>query len=570
VTGTTTAAVQNPQQNNNPDLAECINDANKDFSRRIDVCTRVIASNSGNNGILLQAYLARGSSYGEEKQFDRMMADYDEMLRIEPRNLTIDVVRASGFIQRREYDRALADLDRVIASQPNPVIAEAYATRGHAYLKLANYERALADINKAISLKPGLGMAHAIRALYHLEQDNNASALTDANEAIRLEPGTNEVFYLIRAEAHLQKSEIVEAQTDADRAQGINPRSGAVHNSRGRIALAQGRIEVALGEFTQAVELDDQQADAFANRGVAYERSGKTDLALADYRRAVQLTPDYKMDRDAQAMARQRIAALTAAPAVSTTVAITPAPATSAAVAAAPPGRRIALVIGMSAYVNVPPLRNPASDARAVAEAFRHLGFAEVIEREDLTRAKLEETLKDFGDKASDADWAVIYYAGHGVEMNGVNYLVPVDAKLARADHVEDEAVTLTRVLSKAEAAHQLRMVILDACRNNPFRMAAAEGRTRSIGRGLSPVEPARGLLVAFAARDGTTADDGDTGHSPFTQALLANLETPGVDIRIMFSKVRDQVLARTNNVQEPFTYGSLPGREFYFREAAR
>jgi uncharacterized caspase-like protein len=154
--------------------------------------------------------------------------------------------------------------------------------------------------------------------------------------------------------------------------------------------------------------------------------------------------------------------------------------------------------------------------------------------------------------------------------MNGVNYLVPVDAKLARAEHVEDEAVTLTRALSKAEAARRLRMVILDACRNNPFRMAAAEGRTRSIGRGLSAVEPARGVLVAYAARDGTTADDGDTGHSPFTQALLTHLETPGVDIRIMFSKVRDSVLARTNNAQEPFTYGSLPGQEFYFREATR
>jgi uncharacterized caspase-like protein len=212
-------------------------------------------------------------------------------------------------------------------------------------------------------------------------------------------------------------------------------------------------------------------------------------------------------------------------------------------------------------------LRNPSSDARAVADAFRRLGFAEVIEREDLTRAKLEE---EFGDKAVDADWAVIYYAGHGVEMDGENYLVPVDARLDRADHVEDEAVTLKRVLSKAEAAHKMRMVILDACRDNPFRMASANGRSRSIGRGLSPVEPARGVLVAYAARDGTTADDGGGEHSPFTQALLANTETPGLDIRIMFSKVRDQVLARANDVQEPFTYGSLPGEELYFNRAGR
>ena len=240
----------------------------------------------------------------------------------------------------------------------------------------------------------------------------------------------------------------------------------------------------------------------------------------------------------------------------------------SVGVTAGVAGRRIALAVGMSTYVNVAPLRNPVADARAVADAFRRLGFAEVIERENLTRADLETALKDFGDKATGSDWAVIYYAGHGVEMNGENYLVPVDAKLDRADHVEDETVTLKRVLSKTEAAHKLRMVILDACRNSPFRMASVDGRSRAIGRGLSPVEPAGGVLVAYAARGGTIADDGGAEHSPFTQALLANLETPNLDIRIMFSRVRDQVLARTNSAQEPFTYGSLPGEELYFKQA--
>jgi tetratricopeptide (TPR) repeat protein len=555
--GTTTAAVQKPPLDNS-DLAVCGNNDNKDFNHRIDACSRVIASNGGNIAVLLPAYAGRGNAFGELKQLDRMTADFDELVRIAPQNPIAYVVRADGLIKRHDYDRAVADLDKALASQPNPVVAETYATRAHAYLRMPRYDRAIADINKAISIKPDLSTAYAIRSLYNLEQDNNNAALADASEAIRLESG-NDVFYLLRAEAYLRLNQITEAQAEADRALGLNPRSASAHDSRGRIALAQGRIEVALGEFTQAVELDDQLPDAFASRGVAYERSGKADLALADYRRAAQATPSDKMDRDAQATARQRIAALTAM-----------AAAGPASVAAAPPGRRIALVIGMSAYVNVAPLRNPVSDARAVAEAFRRLGFAEVIEREDLTRAKLEETLKEFGDKAGESDWAVIYYAGHGVEMNGVNYLVPVDAKLARAEHVEDEAVTLTRALSKAEAARRLRMVILDACRNNPFRMASAEGRTRSIGRGLSAVEPARGVLVAYAARDGTTADDGDSGHSPFTQALLTHLETPGVDIRIMFSKVRDSVLARTNNAQEPFTYGSLPGQEFYFREATR
>jgi uncharacterized caspase-like protein len=137
--------------------------------------------------------------------------------------------------------------------------------------------------------------------------------------------------------------------------------------------------------------------------------------------------------------------------------------------------------------------------------------------------------------------------------MNGENYLVPMD-----------EAGPV-----KSRASTQLRMVILDACRSSPFRMVSLDGRPRAVGRGLSPVEPGGGVLVAFAARDGAIADDGTAANNPFTQALLANLETPCLDIRIMFGKVRDQVLARTNNTQEPFTYGLLPGEEFYFQQAA-
>jgi uncharacterized caspase-like protein/Flp pilus assembly protein TadD len=553
-------------------LTECKDKDNKDFQRRIDVCTRLIANSAGNRTVLLQAHMERAALYGDTRQFDLVIADCDEFQRIDPQNSAIPIVsllRAEALIRLRQYGRALLDLDKVIASQPHVAVADAYARRGNVYLRMANYDRALADADQAISLKPDLALAYAVRALYHLEKDDNAGALADANEVIRLSAG-DAVSYLLRAEAYLRQGQPAEAEADAGRALAADRRSSGAHDILGRLALAQNRIEPALSELTQAVDLDDQQPAPVAHRGTAYERSGRINLAVADYRRALQLPADDRMDRDVQAMARERLAAL-APEAANASPAGGAAPATASAPAAAMrPGRRIALVIGMSAYANVAPLRNPASDARAVADAFRRLGFAEVVEREDLTRARMEQTLKEFGDKANDADWAIIYYAGHGVEMNGVNYLVPVDAKLARADHVEDETVSLTRVLSKTELARQLRMVILDACRNNPFPMASAEGRSRAIGRGLSRIEPSGGVLVAYAARNGTVADDGADGHSPFTQALLANLDTPGLDIRILFSKVRDQVLQRTHNAQEPFTYGSLPGQEFYFKQAVR
>jgi uncharacterized caspase-like protein len=152
----------------------------------------------------------------------------------------------------------------------------------------------------------------------------------------------------------------------------------------------------------------------------------------------------------------------------------------------------------------------------------------------------------------------------------GSGVLVPIDAELKRDSHVSDETLSLTQVQAKVDAASKLGLVILDACRNNPFvsRMARTGGATRSIGRGLSPIEPEGNVLVAYAAKHGTTADDGSGKHSPFTEALLANIEEPGLEINFLFRKVRDHVRAKTAKQQEPFLYGSLGSEPLYFKTA--
>ena len=137
--------------------------------------------------------------------------------------------------------------------------------------------------------------------------------------------------------------------------------------------------------------------------------------------------------------------------------------------------------------------------------------------------------MKAFGDKATGADWAVIYYAGHGIEVGGVNYVIPIDAELKTAAHVEDEAIPLDRLLSKVESAHKLRLVILDACRDNPFaQRVASAGGTRSVGRGLARVEPRGGVLVAYSARDGHLAQDGDEANSPSPKLWCNTLRSRG------------------------------------------
>jgi hypothetical protein len=223
--------------------------------------------------------------------------------------------------------------------------------------------------------------------------------------------------------------------------------------------------------------------------------------------------------------------------------------------------QRVALVIGNSGYQQAPRLPNPVNDAAAVAAMFQGAGF-QVVLRRDVGINDMRRALREFTDATRDADIAVVYFAGHGIEVDGDNYLIPTDAVLERDIDVDDETVSLDRILRVLEPAKQLRLVILDACRDNPFsRSMKRTMATRSISRGLAKVEPTTtDTLIAFAAKAGSTASDGDGPHSPFTTALINHLAEPGLDLRIAFGRVRDEVMLKTDNRQEPFVYGSLGG----------
>lgn len=223
--------------------------------------------------------------------------------------------------------------------------------------------------------------------------------------------------------------------------------------------------------------------------------------------------------------------------------------------------KRVALVIGNSTYQQAPRLTNPDNDAAAIADMFRVAGFT-VISKHDVGITDMRRALRDFAITAQDADIAVVYFAGHGIEINGENYVIPVDAVLERDTDVDDETISLDRVIRLLEPVRRLRLIILDACRDNPFSRSMKRSlASRSMSRGLAKVEPAMSnTLVAFAAKAGSTASDGDGTHSPFTSALLDHLTEPGLDLRIAFGRVRDEVMAKTGSEQEPFMYGSLGG----------
>jgi hypothetical protein len=222
--------------------------------------------------------------------------------------------------------------------------------------------------------------------------------------------------------------------------------------------------------------------------------------------------------------------------------------------------RRVALVIGNSAY-EVAPLKNPVNDARDMAHALGELGF-ELIYRENLNQNDMKRSIREFGAKIRDGGVGLFYYAGHGVAVKGINYLVPVDAKVEREEQVEYECVDAGFVLSQMDnAGNRLNIVILDACRNNPF------ARTfRSVSRGLAQMDAPSGTLIAYATAPGSVASDGNARNGLYTQELLKFIRTPNMGIEEVFKRVRISIRNLTQNKQTPWESSSLTG-DFYFSQ---
>lgn len=223
-------------------------------------------------------------------------------------------------------------------------------------------------------------------------------------------------------------------------------------------------------------------------------------------------------------------------------------------------GNRVALVVSKGAYQHASPLDNPKNDAAIVKRSLEQVGF-KVIAAADQGIDQFRRSLKSFREAAEKAEVALVYYAGHGIEAKGVNWLIPVDAKLVSEQDLPDEAVDLQRVLDSVQGA-KLRVVILDACRNNPFGRQWKTG-TRSVNRGLSGLD-ADDVLVIFAAAPGQLASDGTGGNSPFARALAERIPQADLPVQLLGGVVRDDVLRATNSQQRPYVSASITGTPYY------
>ncbi len=607
----------------------------------IEACTALIDRRRGN---LAEYYASRGAARLDRKDCDGALADFDAAVRLRPhdpnnhggRGLVFysckadfaqaaaafsEVIRlsprdAAAYDIRANAKKFLGDLDGAISDDSmaiglDPGVAMYYGNRAIAWSEKGDAPRALADFNRDVEMEPNVAAAFNNRGHFFLERKDIEQAIGDFTEAIRLDPKYSKA-YANRSDAWRLKGDLDRSLADVDQAIELDPRDPLNYARRADTLRYRGDYAQSLAEYDRALAIMPDYIPAFTGRGLTYERIGDAGAARAEFARALasrSYLANLDYSKSSLETARARIAALDSgaplpviapAPRRAESATSIPTPTVAAPVVepaaaratSASQGRRIALVIGNSAYRSANELNNPQKDARAVGRSLQNIGFADVTIVIDATREKLQQALRAFSDDARNADWAMVYYAGHGVELNGIDYLIPVDARIASESDAPSQAIALTDVTAAIAGARKLKLVLLDACRDNPFEAPAStpskpdvvastsgsggEAGTRSLSqslgkaRGLAPVRPDDGTLVFFAAKEGQAALDGDGGNSPFAVAVVQRLATPGVEISKLFRLVRDDVMEATAGRQEPFLYGSLPGREDFYFVAAK
>lgn len=487
----------------------------------------------------LFAYTWRGIAKSRIGRLDEALADFNEVLRQDPQNVFALGQRANAYFALRDNGKGLADANAAL--EIDNTAAPPYAVRGLIYSDMGDQEKALAELNRAVKLNPELPSAHGGLGSVYSKLQEFEKSLAAYNRALELAPNTHS-FSSGRGYTYLSLGDYDRAIADISQAISINSKFARPFVNRGRAYIATNKLPAAIKDFDEALSREPKNLTALLYRAQAFERSRDFAKAQIDFQEALKQVPSHPV----AAAGLERIEAKMGMGRPSTERT----------------GGRIALVIGNSKYETFDALANPKRDATAIAEALGRSGFQSVKLLTDVGRETLSDALKAFAEESKNADWSVVYFAGHGIELEGSNYLVPVDAKFENDADIPKEAVALDQILNAVGGADKMRLVILDACRENPF----VEKKSLSIGRGLARIEPESGTLVAFATKHGHYATDGTGDNSPFTTSLIRRMEAPGLEINQLFRMVHDDVYAITAKKQEPFTYGQLSAQAFYFK----
>jgi tetratricopeptide (TPR) repeat protein len=553
------------------DKADC--EQVKNPGLKVTACTRILVGNISSD-IRSFAHHHRGLGFLLQQNFDRAIVEFNEALRADPANIKSINSRGNAWRGKGELDNAIADYNAAIKLDPN--FAYPYNGRATVYYNKGELTRAIEDYSQVIRLDPTLAAPYNNRALAWRDKGEFDRALADAEEALRRDP-KSVAIYSARGEIWRMKGDLDRALTYQDQAVRMDPKSPLPFLRRGDTYRYRGELGRALSDYDSALRVTPDYIPAYVGRGLTFEKQGNIARARAEYEKALNSRSQYRGDTAGESLetARARLAAFDSGvpqpvirPAPTRVTSTGSIPTSDATVPAATPaaaarGRRVALIIGNAAYKNVTALLNPRHDAEALAASLRATGFETVTVVSDMTREKLTDALRTFANEAEKADWAVVYYSGHGMEVNGTNYLIPVEAKIATDRDVQFEAIPLDQVMASVEGAKKLKLILLDACRDNPFapqmrRTAPGEAvaaaaptgggtvATRSVGRGLGEVKVSGATLVVYAAKHGQTALDGEGNNSPFAIAVVQRIATPNVEINKVFRLVRDDVMEAT------------------------
>jgi tetratricopeptide (TPR) repeat protein len=543
------------------DIDTCRN-STAEPAARLAACESVIADEKITGPSRAAAFWYRGDSLVKKRDYDGAIAAFTASHEIAPQNISVINARGIAYSYKGDDERALADYD--LCLQLRPTYGSAYNNRGLIFMRRGELQRALDEFNlavKHIANDQSRFLHHYNRARVEGLLKQYDASLADYAEAQKVNPDGPQVP-AYRCITYTSMGKFDEALIDCNAALAKAPNQIYTLTSRANAHLGKGNLDAALDDYDQVLKINPNYVRAYVGRGQLFEKRRSLSAARADYRAAANAVAARREDIDttlARGIAKERLGVLLG----------TAAPAGKASPSAPQPAgpRKVALIIGNGAYKNVEPLANPPRDAKLIASTFRELGFATVTLVPDLSRDKFFATLHEFGQEAEKADWAVVYYAGHGMEIGGVNYLIPVDARLKADSDAETQAVALEQVIASVAGARKLRLVMLDACRDNPFEKTMQRTiALKLVNRGFSNIEPEAGFMVVYAAKHGETALDGNSPNSPFATVLARVIKEPRIEVRKLFDIVRDDVWKATNRTQQPFTYGSLPGREdFYF-----
>ncbi|HAH11346.1 MAG TPA: hypothetical protein DCL54_01820 [Alphaproteobacteria bacterium] len=486
-----------------PDWTQCVGGPSVSFDQQIAGCTRIIDSGTEGSEGLTVAFYNRGVAYHAEQEIARAIQDYDEAIRINPNYALAFNNRGNAYADKGGFTRAIEDYDQAIRLRPDD--PDAYYNRGNMHRLMGDMNRAIQDYDQAISLKPDHVFALTNRGIAYGAKGDFSRAIESYDTAIRFEPG--DAFAL---------------------------------NNRGVTFMDKGDFARAIADFDQAIRLNPDFALAYANRGRAYLKLEQIERAIADLEKGVALDPnlgDWAKSALAEARAAQKALA-------------------SRAIAAA---RRIAMIIGNGQYPYIGTLKNAENDAVKIAAALQAKGYeimgpnGTAAPFTNLTKSQMEAALDAFQGQAVTAEVALIWYAGHGssfqiADQQKDNFLLPIDFRSKDAKDILVKGVSVERMKRAVIPSSRLRVLIIDACRDNNVQVT-----TRGLKRGLLPEGRNNDMVIMFSTKAGEQAEDGDGELSPFAEGFLEELSAnPKNTILNFLTAVSGRVKAKTDPDQIP------------------